>query len=117
MVKTTWSELIKEGRKNQSNKQINILDKDDIETVLATMDFFGADNTDLTQTLFDLKTAKYRVFDWLAMGIGGRIRKKTALRVLIYAFRTAGYNEVKFIENLRVNDYQIMTEWEKVILN
>lgn len=116
-TKTTWSELIEEGRKNQSNPEVNVLDKDDINTVLATMDFFGADMTDLQQTMFDLKVARYRVFDWLAMGIGDRIANKNALKVLIHAFRTGGYNEKKFIDNLRVHDYQIETEWEEVVLN
>ena len=80
------------------------------------MDFFGADAQDLQQTHFDLTLPRYRVFDWLGMGMGDRIQNKTALKVLIHAFRTADYNEEKFIENLRVNDYQIQTEWEDITL-
>lgn len=114
---TTWSELVKEGKKHQSNSVTNVLNKDDINTVLATMDFFGASQTDLQQTMCDLNFCKYRVFDWLAMGIGGRMQNQTALKVLIHAFRTATYNEAKFIDNLRVHDYQIETEWEEVVLD
>ena len=109
-----WNDLIKNGKKNQSHKLTNVLNSDDVTVILATMDFFGADATDLQQTKFDLTLPRYRVFDWLAMGLGDRIRNKTALKVLIHAFITASYNEKKFIDMLRVCDYQIDTEWERV---
>lgn len=113
---STWNEIIENGRKNQSNPEVNVLDKDGINAILGTMDFFGSDMRDLQQAMFDLATCKYRVFDWLGMGLGGRIQNKTALKVLVHAFRTAGYKEEKFVENLQRVDYQIDTEWEGVEL-
>lgn len=113
----TWNDIIKNGRKNQSNPVTNILNKDDIITIVATMDFFGVSSDDIQQVVFDLSIPKYRVFDWLGMGIMSRIENKTALKVLVYAFQTAGYNEKQFIDNLRVHDYQVETEWENVVLD
>ena len=109
-----WKDIMKNGKKNQSHKHLNVLDEDDLNSILGTMDFFGCSRADLGQTFFDLRTAKYRVFDWLAMGLMGRIENPTALSVLVYAFKKADYNEKKFIDNLRIHDYQIETEWQDI---
>jgi hypothetical protein len=112
-----WHELLENGEKNQSNKEINVLDLSDIETIVATIDFFNGSNIWFKQTILDLKVCKYRVFDWLAMCVNGRNdddrrTNNTALKVLIYAFMSAGYDEKKFIENLRIYDYDSDRKWE-----
>jgi hypothetical protein len=114
-----WDELVREGFIHQSNENINILNNDDVVTILATMEFFGATNIFMQQTQHDLTLPKFRVFDWLAMNVMGRNDdnrevNNTALKVLVYAFRQAGYDEKQFIDNLRVNDYQCETGWEKI---
>ena len=121
-TKSTWDELVEKGRENQSHPEINVLDKDDITSVIATMEYFGATLICLQQSYHDLLVPKFRVFDWLAMNVNGRMDDDTeqntnAFKVLIHAFRTAGYNEKKFIENIRVYDYEIMREWEEVKIN
>jgi hypothetical protein len=114
-----WSQIIREGKKNQSNPEQNVLSPDDVNIVLGTMDFFSASHGWLGLTLFDLNTAKYKVFDWLGMCIMGRNdedrkNNNTALQVLVHAFITADYKEEKFIENLRTIDYQVVTDWQEI---
>jgi len=36
-----------------------------IDTILGTLEFFGADDKDIGQAVFDLKAAKYKIWDWL----------------------------------------------------
>ena len=114
-----WEEIVEKGRENQSDETANVLDLGDINTILATLDFFGATPVFLRQAMFDLHGVHYRVFDWIAMCIMGRNdddrqTNNTGLKVLVHAFREAGYDEKKFIENLRQHDYQVETEWEDV---
>lgn len=120
-TKSLWADLVENGRKNQSHKEVNVFDKDDINTILGTVDFFGASELWMRQIFFDLTIAKYRFFDALAMYVQGRADdsedNKTGLKVLCYAFIDAGYNEKKFIDNLRYNDYEIIRDWESVKLD
>ena len=120
--KELWEELVTEGEKNQSNKEINVLNKDDIISIVSTMHFFESSEIWTRQTMFDLSIAKFRVFDWLAMCVmsrndDNREQNNVALQILIYAFQKANYNEKKFIENLRYNDYDIIREWENIIID
>ena len=118
---TTWAELVNEGKKHQSDPHVNILKKEDMNAIFGTMEFFDASIGWMQLSHFDLMTAKYRVFDWLAMCVGGRNDRtesnNTALKVLVYAFRTAKYDERKFIKNLQVVDYQVDTGWETIELS
>jgi hypothetical protein len=115
-----WDEIIKNGRKNDEHKDIaNILTKEDVKTIVATAEFFDASDIWLRQIFYDLMIPKFRVFDWLAMCIMGRNdderkRNNTALKVFVYAFRSANYVPSKFIDNLRRNDYDVIRDWEKV---
>ncbi len=121
-----WREVIRLGRL-QEKKECNELDQDDITTILATIDFFGASNIWMKQTYFDLsKKAKpisprFKVFDWLAMCIDGRNdddrkQNEAGLKVLVYSFLKVKGNVKKFIEDLRLTDYQVNTKWEEVDL-
>jgi hypothetical protein len=114
-----WNEITLEGVKNQSHKEINILGTWDYNTIIATMEYMGASDNWMKQTLFDLKIAKYRVFDWLAMCImsrndDSRTLNNTALKVLVYAFKQANYDERKFVENLQICDYECDRKWDKI---
>jgi len=114
-----WNEIVKLGKENQSHEEINVFDENDINTILGTMDFFDTSDVYMRQTFFDLYIAKFRFFDWLAMGIMGRnvdnrIVNNVALKVLVHSFRKSGYNEKKMIDDLRYTDYQMVTEWKLV---
>jgi len=98
---------------------INSFDEDDIETIVTTMNFFGASSIWIRQTIFDLMEPKYRCFDWLAMCIMGRnndsrILNNTALKVLVYSFIKSEGDDNAFIDDLRYSDYQIDESWDKI---
>ncbi|UCG04920.1 MAG: hypothetical protein JSV83_13420 [Desulfobacterales bacterium] len=98
----------------------NKLDQYDVETILATMDFFGASDIFMKQTVFDLYgPPKYRVFDWLAMNVMGRNdddrqANNVALKVLVHSYLKSEGDPERFIEDLRKSDYQFDTSWEDV---
>jgi hypothetical protein len=104
------------GKDETYDTYANILNRDDFETVLATADFFGASRTDLQQIYMDLSFPRYRVFDWLAMCVNGRIESKDATKVFVYSFIKSGGVPSKFIEDLQVTDYDIDRRWEKIQL-
>lgn len=115
MKTTTW-EKIMELKKNERAKGIaNDLSSDEIETILATADFFGGN---LRQIMFDLSVAKYRVFDWLAMGVtGDRIGNEVATKVFAHSFIKSEGNIDNFIADLRETDYQADESYKAVALN
>ncbi len=98
----------------------NRFDRYDMETILGTMDFFGADEYFMKQTVFDLYgPPKYRLFDWLAMNImsrndSDRGRNNIPLKVLVHSYLKAEGDPDAFIEDLRLTDYQIDTSWEDI---
>lgn len=95
----------------------NTLQDHELETILATIDYFGGD---YRQDLFDLKTARYRVFDWLAMRIQGRHSGSphdiNATKVLVHSFLKSKGDVDKFIEDLRVTDYEIDESYKEIDL-
>jgi hypothetical protein len=116
-----WSYIVEHGKKIEADGITNKFDNADILTIVATMDFFQATDTWKLQTTYDLKIPRYRLFDWLAMCVmsrndDDREQNNTALQVLVYAWLQADGHPDKFIDNLRVHDYQIETEWEKVVI-
>lgn len=116
---TTWERVmaLKGAGVSEAKGFANTLSEDDRQTIYATIDFFGGS---YQQDIFDLKIAQYRVFDWLAMRIQGRHsgseNDKVATQVLVYSFLKAGGVPSKFIDDLRVTDYQIVTDWEEIEL-
>lgn len=114
-VKNTWEQVM--SMKKNDNRHIgvaNTLTKDELETILATIDFFGGN---WKMAGFDLSFVKYRVFDWLAMCVmGDRIQSPEATKVLVYSFLKVNGDIDKFINDLRITDYQIDTEWESITL-
>lgn len=116
---STWSKVmaLKANGKAEAKGVLNLLSKDNVNTVVGTIDFFGGD---YRQDIFDLWTAKYRVFDWLAMRVQGRNSGSAsdiaATKVLVYSFLKVDGVPSKFIQDLRETDYDINTEWEKIEL-
>jgi len=112
---TTWQKVMALGTKDTRHHGVaNNLKPDELETIIATIDFFG---DEYRQDIFDLKIARYRVFDWLAMRVGGR-GGPTSTKVLAYSFIKCEGNVDKFIKDLRETDYDIYVnkEWEKLEL-
>ena len=112
---STWDRVMAQKPKDtRSRGCANNLTRDELETLVATVDFFGGS---VQQAMFDLSMARYRVFDWLAMAVmGGRIGSQSATKVLVYSFLKAEGDIDKFIQDLRVSDYQVQTEWKEISL-
>jgi hypothetical protein len=120
-----WSFIVEEGKKKDHKLIINTLDEDDLRTLLATMEFFGASELWIRQTAYDITLPKFRVFDWLAMCVSGRAygyqdgdnkSNRMPLQVLVYAWLDAEGDQHKFIENMREHDYDVELEWEQIEL-
>lgn len=90
----------------------NNLTDDELNTVIGTIDFFG---DPYQQDIFDLKVARYRVFDWLAMRVQGRGAPEST-KVLVYSFLKVEGNIDKWIEDLRITDYDVDESWREVEL-
>ena len=69
--KELWKQVIELGKKNEKGI-INQLNRDDVSTIIATMEFFGSTVVWMQQTIFDLTTPKFKVYDWLGMCIMSR---------------------------------------------
>jgi len=113
-----WNQVMSKRVKGKSESRdvANILNRDDLNTILGTADFFGASEAELSQIYFDLALARYRVFDWLAMAIQGRFECESAVKVFVYAFLKADGVPSEFIKDLQTTDYDIDRNWESVIL-
>ena len=112
--KSTWDRIMSHKKDDTRHRGVaNTLNRDEIETLLATIDFFGGN---VKLAMFDLNGARYRIFDWLAMGVNGRIGSDTASKVLAYSFLKSNGDINTFIDDLRISDYQVMTEWENIKL-
>lgn len=115
----TWNQIValKDAGKSEAKGVANTLSDNDIETIIATIDFFGGD---YRQDIWDLKVARYRVFDWLGMRVMGRRDDgggdEQATKVLAYSFIKSGGVPSKFIDDLRVTDYDIDHKWESLEL-
>ena len=114
-----WGFVVSEGKKIESGYIANKFNKDDITTIIASMEWFNATDIWLKQTYYDLSIPRYRLFDWLGMCImsrndDNRELNNTALQVLVYSWLKTGGDPVKFIEDLRISDYDVNRSWEKV---
>ncbi len=113
MNQNTWNSIMKLKSKDKRHTGVaNTLDSNDRETILATADFFGAEQNDLFQINFDLGVARYRVFDWLGMAVMGRMTNRNALKVFVHSFLKVNGDVDKFIQDLRETDYDIDNSWE-----
>jgi hypothetical protein len=118
-TKSTWEQVmaLKSNGSKEARGVANTLSDDDLNTICATIDFFGGD---YRLDVLDLKHIRYRVFDWLAMRIQGRhsgsAQDKLATKVLAYSFIKSDGIPSKFIEDLRVTDYEIDTSYNTIEL-
>ena len=67
-----WDEMMKVGRrieKGQTHKMPTPM----INAIVETLRFFGLDDNNAKLAYFDLKAAKYKIYDWLGMAYTGRI--------------------------------------------
>lgn len=112
-TKTTWEQVMNLKKNDTRHKGVaNTLTDDELQTIYATVDYFGGN---WKQVGFDLSFARYRVFDWLAMAVGGRI-EETPTKVLVHSFLKTEGDIDKFIDDLRTSDYDIDHSWEEVKL-
>lgn len=113
----TWEQVMAMKSKDNRHKGVaNTLMPDEIETIMATADFFGASESDLYQIRFDLFVARYRIFDWLAMAVQGRLGCRLATQVFTYSFLKSEGNVTAFIDDLRVTDYDIDDSYKVIDL-
>lgn len=110
---STWEKVMAAKSKDKRHKGVaNTLTDDELNTIIGTIDFFG-DN--YQQDIFDLKLARYRVFDWLAMRVQGRGAPEST-KVLAYSFLKVDGDIDKWIDDLRVTDYDIDNSWKSIEL-
>jgi hypothetical protein len=112
-IKSTWEQVMS-MKKNDNRHQgvANTLDRDDLETICATIDYFGGS---WRQAYFDLSIPKYRVFDFLAMCVmGNRIQSDEATKVMVYSFLKVDGDVTKWIDDLRATDYAMERGWESI---
>lgn len=135
----TWRAVMaheKDDRRHVRGDVANDLRDDEVETILATYDLFGCSPQMLRQIMSDLASAsylkacglwalapRYRVFDWLAMMVqtGDETLHKhgayAGTQVMVHSFLKCGGDVDRFIEDLRVSDYDCDHSWESVDLN
>ena len=116
--RTTWEKVMALKDKDDMHKGVaNTLQDHDIETIIATIDFFGGN---YRQDLMDLKTFRYRVFDWLAMRVQGRHSNEpaedTCTKVLVHSFLKSEGVPSKMLQDLRETDYDIDASYEAIAL-
>jgi hypothetical protein len=118
-----WTQVVRKILPHETRvrgKIANTLRDDEIETILATMEFFGASDQVIAQAHSDMKIPRYRMGDWLGMFIQNegydKVGGETATKVLAHAYIKADGDIDKMIQDLRENDYQVDTSWEKINL-
>jgi len=119
--KKLWQQIIDIGRKQEPESKgiANKLERVDVETIVATAEYFGATDIWLQQIQYDLLVPKYRIFDWLAMCVmsrndDNREINNTALQVLVNSYLKSNGNIKDFIADLRESDYDVDHSWEKI---
>lgn len=113
-VKTTWEQVMSLKTQDKRHRGVaNNLTDDELNTIVGTIDFFG---DDYRLDIFDLKMARYRVFDWLAMRVQGRGAPEST-KVLAYSFIKCNGDIDRWIEDLRYTDYDIVDEWRNLKLS
>jgi len=113
-----WEKILETGKEKEKGIT-NKLTGDGLEAILATMMQFNASEIWLQQTYWDLKTAKYKVYDWLAMCVmsrndDDRERNNIPLKILVNSYLKAEGDVEKFIEDLRYSDYDEDESWQKI---
>lgn len=115
-MSATWDKVMSMKPNDTRHEGVaNTLTLDELETILGTVDYFGGS---VSQARFDLRIARYRVFDFLGMCVmGDRIDGEDATKVLVYSFLKVNGNIDKWIDDLRVTDYDIDNSWKETTLD
>ena len=112
----TWDKVMAMKSKDTRHEGVaNTLTRDELETILGTVDYFGGS---VRQTWSDLKIIRYRVFDFLAMCVmGDRIDSSDATKVLVHSFLKVDGDIDKWIEDLQTVDYDMDNSWKEINLD
>jgi hypothetical protein len=68
-----WKEVMEKGRK-QEKGIANILNEDELTTIVATAEDFWCNPNFIRQIAWDLSTAKYKLYDWIGMLLSDRYK-------------------------------------------
>lgn len=74
--------LIEEGKTIEKGVT-HALEPPFVDAILGTLEYFGAGGDDYAMAAFDLKVAKYKIYDWLAMCCRGRLGEDSPLNAVI----------------------------------
>ena len=119
---SAWKAVRQCGLITERRGAYNSLSDYDVQTILGTIDFFGASRGFLLQTAQDLSprarpyAPRFLVWDWICMNIQGICEDSdlTALRVIIHSYlKTKGVVK-DFISDLQKTDYQIDVSWDRI---
>tara|TARA_B100001245_G_C22894477_1_gene431576 strand:- start:4072 stop:4419 length:348 start_codon:yes stop_codon:yes gene_type:complete len=115
MAKSTWDKVMAMKENDTRHRGVaNTLRDDEIDVLLGLVGYFGGS---VRQASFDLRLARYRIFDWIAMCVmGNRAGSQEATKILVYSFLKNKGDIDKFIEDLRHTDYEVNRKWEKIKL-
>jgi len=115
--KKLWMAVMEKGKKLERGVTHELSD-DEVITILATIDFFQPNENFLKQAVFDLRVAKYEIYDWVAMLLFGRDQGygehdfERERQEYITKIMTSAYLRAKdlkdFIRILRTEDYQVI---------
>lgn len=114
--KEAWEKVMEHGRKLERGT-IHQLSDTDLLSIFGTADFWDVNDKFLKQVVFDLESPKYKIYDWLAMLLNGRIRgygdadrdieqAKLFVRCVVDSYLKA--KDIRdFVHNMQTIDYQI----------
>jgi hypothetical protein len=120
MEKTVWQRVVELKPKDNRHVGVaNTLTKDEIRTIIATMEYFNVSPEAIGQDLSDLGFCRYRVFDWLGMRIQSdqELYGEEATKVMVHSFLKSEGDVDKFIADLRATDYDCDHSWEAIKLS
>ena len=75
LLQHLWEEVMEKGIKAEPREEgfAHKLEDWEIRPIIGTLEFFCVNNYFLKQTQFDLYFCKYRIFDWIATCLDGRM--------------------------------------------
>lgn len=120
-ITNAWDRVMAlKSKETRTNDIANTLKDDEIETMVATAEFFGCSDGFLGLMIFDLRTARYRLFDWIAMLLNGRHSNQPnamlITKVFAHSFLKVDGDVDKFILDLRESDYDVDNSYERIVL-
>jgi hypothetical protein len=117
-----WKEVMEKGRK-QEKGIANILNEDELTTIVATAEDFWCNPNFIRQIAWDLGYAKYKLYDWIGMLLSDRYKgygetptelKNAEKFTRVIAELYAQYSIPEMITILRVADLTSESMQEKL---